>query len=427
MIKKKVISTIGSFEEEINIKDFLKDFSDETSYENHIAALSHYLHNHHKKMKKAEKAEIVKAIHDFLSRNDARPVKNIGEKSNVNSLMISEAPVQYDLFSPFFDIPFPSPGKPKFTFIDLFAGIGGFRLAMQNLGGKCVYSSEIDINAQKTYFHNFGEVPFGDITKDSTKSFIPKEIDVLCGGFPCQAFSIAGYQRGFEDTRGTLFFDVAKIIKDRRPKAFFLENVKNLKSHDHGKTFKVIKETLESLNYAVFEEVLNTMEYANVPQNRERIFIIGFNKDVVDGWNGFEFPGKMALTHTIHDCIDYSVSDKSLFYTEKFPHYDLLVKDMKNPDTIYQWRRQYVRENQSNVCPTLTANMGTGGHNVPLIITNDGFRKLTPKECINFQGFPEEYSFPDDISNAMKYKQAGNSVTVPLIQRVAENLLKVIL
>lgn len=425
-VKKKF--SIVDFPEEVRItNDFNVKILDKTSEENKMAILSQYLHDHHKVMKKKEKSEIVDLIRDFLSREDLPQEINPDEMSDEEILKIADSPFQYNLLSPFFDIPFPGPESPKFTFIDLFAGIGGFRIAMQNLGGKCVYSSEIDPNAQKTYFHNFGEVPFGDITKETTKSYIPQKIDVLCGGFPCQAFSIAGYQRGFEDTRGTLFFDVAKIIKDRRPKAFFLENVKNLKAHDHGKTFKVIKDTLESLGYVVFDNVLNTMEYANIPQNRERIFIIGFDKKTVKNWDVFKFPDKVKLTRTIHDCIDYSVTDKALFYTDRFPHYDLLVQDMKNPDTIYQWRRQYVRENQSNVCPTLTANMGTGGHNVPLIITGKGFRKLTPKECINFQGYPEEYSFPTDISNAMKYKQAGNSVTVPLIQRVAEMMLKVIL
>ena len=168
---------------------------------------------------------------------------------------------------------FPGPKKPKFSFIDLFAGIGGFRIACQNIGGKCVFSSEWDINAQKTYENNFGDKPYGDITLEETKDAIPNGFDLLCAGFPCQAFSIAGYRRGFEDTRGTLFFDVAEVIRRRRPKAVYLENVKNLKAHDNGNTFKVIKATLEGLGYFVYDKVMSPDEYANIPQNRERIFI----------------------------------------------------------------------------------------------------------------------------------------------------------
>lgn len=333
---------------------------------------------------------------------------------------VNEPIIQYRLFEA--ETPFPSKKDTTFTFIDLFAGIGGFRLAMQNLGGQCVYSSEWDEDAKKTYCHNFGEIPFGDITKPAVKSFIPDKFDVLCAGFPCQAFSIAGYQRGFNDTRGTLFFDVASIIKDHRPKAFFLENVKNLKSHDNGRTFEVIEKTLQDLGYVVYNKVLNTMEYANIPQNRERIFIVGFDPKQVPNHQEFKFPPKQPLTRTIHDCIDYSEKDESLFYRDDCRYFPFLKETMTNNNTVYQWRRQYVRQNQSSVCPTLTANMGTGGHNVPLIITPDGFRKLTPKECLNFQGFPEKYTFPN-IAKSKCYKQAGNSVTVPLIQTVAKQII----
>ena len=299
----------------------------------------------------------------------------------------------------------------------MFAGIGGFRIAMQNLGGKCVYSSEWDIQAQKTYFANFGEVPFG---------FSIPDHDILCAGFPCQAFSIAGYRKGFEDTRGTLFFDVAEIIRRKRPKAVYLENVKNLYSHDEGRTFAVIKDTLEELGYVVYHKVMNAMEYANVPQNRERIFIVCFDPKQVHNHTNFCFPEKEILTKSIADCIDYSISDKNLFYTESFLHYDELKHSVISKNTIYQWRRQYVRENKSNVCPTLTANMGPGGHNVPLILTDNGVRKLSPKECINFQGFPDNFIFPTIIANSAKYKQAGNSVVVPLINKVCKQIISII-
>ena len=346
---------------------------------------------------------------------------------DVDANVVCEPIVQYGLFPELNKVPFPAPENPKFTFIDLFAGIGGFRIAMQNFGGQCVYSSEFDAQAQKTYLANYGEVPFGDITKESTKQYIPDDFDVLCAGFPCQAFSIAGYQKGFEDTRGTLFFDVAEIIKRKQPKAVFLENVKNLYTHDGGKTFSTIKNTLEELGYVVFHKVMNAMEYANVPQNRERIFIVCFNKEKVANYREFAFPEKETLKRNIHDCIDYNNTEKKLFYGESMGHITDLRAGIVSKDTVYQWRRQYVRENKSKVCPTLTANMGTGGHNVPIILTDNGIRKLSPRECLNFQGYPQEFIFPASIADSAKYKQAGNSVVVPLIQKVCKQITSIIL
>lgn len=322
---------------------------------------------------------------------------------------------------------FPSPNIPKFTFIDLFAGIGGFRIACQNLGGQCVFSSEWDVKAQQTYFYNFGEKPHGDITLEETKSKIPQGFDLLCAGFPCQAFSIAGYQKGFEDTRGTLFFDVAEIIRRYKPKAVFLENVKNLKHHDNGNTFNIIKKTLENLDYFVYDNVMNAAEYADIPQNRERIFIVCFNKETVNNYEHFKYPLPIKLTKTIHDCIDPEENSHYLFYGEKTKHWEELKKHIISMDSIYQWRRVYVRENKNGVCPTLTANMGTGGHNVPLILTNNGIRKLSSKECLNFQGYPKGYQFPPQISMSARYKQAGNSVVVPLIQKVCQQICAILL
>lgn len=325
------------------------------------------------------------------------------------------------------NVRFPAPDAPRFTFIDLFAGIGGFRLSMQRFGGRCVYSSEFNEAAQMTYLHNYGEVPFGDITSRQTKAFIPEHFDVLCGGFPCQAFSVAGYRRGFEDARGTLFFEVADIIRSHRPRAVFLENVKNLQTHDHGKTFAVIKGTLEELGYTVNSKVLNAMDYADVPQNRERIIIVAFDPKQVPNCGRFEFPEPVKLTHTIHDMIDESVDDERYFYREGHIYYKKLSEAMLSRDTIYQWRRVYVRENKSGVCPTLTANMGGGGHNVPLILTDRGIRKLTPKECANFMGFPEGFEFSPRLADSRKYMQAGNSVVVPLMTRVAGSIVDILL
>ena len=188
---------------------------------------------------------------------------------------------------------------------------------------------------------------------------------------------------------------------------------------------QVIENTLKELGYVVYSNVLNSMAHANVPQNRERLFIIGFDPERVPNYAMFKFPEPIALEKTIHDCINIEEKDEKLFYKKEHPYYPMLADGMVNPNTIYQWRRKYVRENQSNVCPTLTANMGEGGHNVPLIITPYGYRKLTPKECLNFQGYPEEYAFPD-IAQSKKYKQVGNSVTVPLIQRVAQKMYEIL-
>ncbi|MBQ7818732.1 MAG: DNA cytosine methyltransferase [Bacteroidales bacterium] len=387
-------------------------------FDTQVAIVTHYLHTQGTPF---ETPYIEKAKKFIDLWTNSEKLKNYLQNN-----IVCESHFQTYLFKDVFNIPFPSPKIPKFTFIDLFAGIGGFRVAMQNLGGKCVFSSEWDNAAQRTYFANYGEVPFGDITSEETKSYIPDNFDVLCAGFPCQAFSIAGYRKGFEDTRGTLFFDVAEIIRRKRPKAVFLENVKNLCSHDNGKTFEIVKNTLEELGYIVFYKVMNAMEYANIPQNRERIFIICFDPEQIPNYNEFAFPQKKNLTMTIHDCIDYNVSDAEYFYTDKMKHYDELVRSIKSRDTIYQWRRQYVRENKNNVCPTLTANMGTGGHNVPLILTNKGIRKLTPKECLNFQGFPDIYHFPSVIAKSSMYKQVGNSVVVPLIQRVCKQVISLI-
>lgn len=418
----KTISNI-ILDKSIKETPFLKTAKDsdgnQITLSEQMAYLTHFIQNHkisHKLIYSQKALEIIKEVSEYLNATD--------EGNDI----VSEPAVDYSysLFSDIVHPRFPSVANPKFTFIDLFAGIGGFRIALQSLGGKCVFSSEWDANAQKTYFYNFGEIPYGDITKESIKNCIPDGFDVLCAGFPCQAFSIAGYRKGFEDTRGTLFFDVAEIIKRKRPKAVFLENVKNLYTHDNGKTFAVIKATLEELGYVVYHKVMNSMEYANVPQNRERIFIVCFDPNQVKNHHQFSFPERTELTHTIHDCIDPEINDKALFYGAKFIHYEELKRDMVSMDTIYQWRRQYVRENKSNVCPTLTANMGTGGHNVPLILTKYGIRKLSPKECINFQGYPKEYQFPTSIANSAKYKQAGNSVVVPLITKVCQNIISII-
>lgn len=260
---------------------------------------------------------------------------------------------------------------------------------------------------------------------DVKASEVPN-IDIILGGFPCQAFSIAGYRKGFEDEkgRGTLFFEILRIIKAKRPKAILLENVKNLVSHDNGNTFRVILEALKDAGYHVRYAVLNAMEYGNIPQNRERIYIVGFRTKKV--FEKFTFPEPIPLKKTIHDVIDFinPVDEKYLYTKGKYKGdiYDKLVAAMDDSNAVYQWRRKYVRKNMSGVVPTLTANQGEGGHNVCLVKTKQGIRKMTPKECFNTQGFPESFVLPD-IADGRLYKQAGNSVCVSVVQRIAEQML----
>ncbi|NVP17898.1 DNA (cytosine-5-)-methyltransferase [Candidatus Gracilibacteria bacterium] len=313
----------------------------------------------------------------------------------------------------------------SFKFIDLFAGVGGFHNALSQLGGKCVFSSEIDINARKTYElnyknHNpdlFKNNNFNtDITIQDEKS-IPNH-DILCAGFPCQAFSIAGYQKGFEDNRGTLFFDIIRILKEKKTPIIFLENVKNLASHAEGETLRLMLKMLKEEGYFIHFKVMNSMEYGNVPQNRERIYIVGFRDK--EKFDRFSFPEKIDLKTNFREILEENVDDK--YYYNGKSLYDRIKDDVNRFDRAYQWRRQYVRENKSGVFPTLTANMGTGGHNVPIILDKKGIRKITPREAFLIQGFPKNFILPN-LADSHLYKQAGNSVSVPVIKRVAEKLL----
>lgn len=309
----------------------------------------------------------------------------------------------------------------KYKIIDLFAGIGGIRLGFEKaLDGDAsfVFSSEIDKNAQQTYYKNFKDLPYGDITKIDEKD-IPSH-DIILAGFPCQAFSVAGHRKGFEDTRGTLFFDVARIAAHHKPKVLFLENVKGFVGHDNGNTFKTVKKTLQDLGYKIFSKVLNSKNYG-VPQNRERVYIVAF----LDNTINFEFPKEIELNKTIEDCLVTSDVNDKYYYNNK-PLYEKIKNDVIDEKSIYQWRRRYVRENKNRVCPTLTANMGTGGHNVPIIKDKKGIRKLTPRECANFQGFPKDYKLPCNIVDSHLYKQFGNSVTVSVVELIAIEIKNVL-
>ncbi|MDD3887723.1 MAG: DNA cytosine methyltransferase [Patescibacteria group bacterium] len=308
--------------------------------------------------------------------------------------------------------------------MDLFAGVGGIRLGFEKAGFNTVFSNDFDEKCKLTYDLNFkkSKLIVEDIRKIGIDD-LPK-FDFLLGGFPCQAFSIAGYRQGFNDKkgRGNLFFDIARILEARKPIGFLLENVKNLKSHDNGKTFETIQKTLEGLGYYLRIKVLNSMEYGNIPQNRERIYIVGFkNKEYCEK---FEFPKPVKLSKKITDLLETNVPEK--YYYNGKPLYPRLKNFIKDKNRVYQWRRQYVRENKSGVCPTLTANMGTGGHNVPIVKDKKGIRKLTPLECARIQGFPANFKLPN-IADSALYKQLGNSVSVPVIEAVAKQMKKAML
>jgi len=411
----KMLKKTTTFENIDNLK-FKLDIYDSDNTKK--AAFTHFLQNHengHTNVFKNSAIEYVKEMLDNEISSERITIK------------AAEEALQYILFNDKKTIPYPAPKNHSFSFIDLFAGVGGFRIALQNVGGKCVYTSEWDENAQKTYHKNFGDIPFGDITKERVKAFIPQKFDVLCAGFPCQAFSIAGYRKGFSDTRGTLFFDIEQVIEKHKPKVVFLENVKNLLSHDKGKTFRVIIEILEKkLGYRAFYKILNSMTHANIPQNRERIFIVAFDPKQVKNYHEFNFPKKIKLTKTIHDILDNDKQDDKYYYSKEHKYYPELKKTMLSKDTVYQWRRVYVRENKSQVCPTLTANMGTGGHNVPLIKDDFGIRKLTPRECFAFQGYEVDKFILPNLANSKLYKQAGNSVTTTLVERISKEIIKLL-
>ena len=321
------------------------------------------------------------------------------------------------------DITFPPHENPEFTFIDLFAGIGGIRLAFQNLFGKCVFTSEWDTYSQMTYQANFGELPHGDITKISEID-IPDH-DILLGGFPCQPFSLAGVSKknslgrahGFlDETQGTLFFDLKRIIKAKRPKAFLLENVKNLVSHDKGKTFSIIKNTLNELDYEVFYQILDGKHF--VPQHRERIIIVGFDKRRYQDEINFEFPLLGKTT---------SLTVKSILEKNPNPKYTL-------SDKLWKYLRDYAAKHKAlgngfgyglvdlnGITRTLSARYHKDGSEILIPQEGKNPRRLTPHECAQLQGFPKNFVIP--VSDTQAYRQFGNSVVVPLMQAVGKNIV----
>ena len=305
----------------------------------------------------------------------------------------------------------------------LFAGVGGIELGFKQAGFTPVLANEIDKHAGVTYaLNHVHPLILRDIHDLETRE-IPR-IDLLTGGFPCQAFSVAGYRRGFKDPRGNVFWEIVRILDEKKPSVVFLENVKNLTGHDGGKTFQIVIEALEALGYHVTSKVMNAAQYSKVPQNRERIYIVGFLKK--KDFSNFDFPKELNAPLDLAQFIDFdSKVDEYFYYRDKYMSKEL-ERSITSQDTVYQWRRHYVRENKSGLCPTLTANMGTGGHNVPLVLTRYGIRKLTPRECFNLMGFPKSFKLPVNLANSQLYKQAGNAVVVPVIKRIATEIMKAI-
>ena len=333
----------------------------------------------------------------------------------------------------------------KLTFGSLFAGIGGVCRGFANAGFEPLWANEWDKRACETYRHNFShKLVEGDIHAISDPLKQLGKVDVITSGFPCQAFSVAGYRLGFKDPRGNLFFETARIIDAIKPKAFLLENVKNLVGHDNGRTFKIIEEVLtKDLNYSFIPFVLNAKDFG-VPQTRERIYVVGFKDESEVPFFGednlfniadqnanfctskFKIPRKIPLRKKIEDVLSTGEQEKRFYYGKDSQYFPKLDAEIKKTDTVYQWRRVYVRENKSKLCPTLTANMGTGGHNVPLVRDSYGIRKLTPKECVRFQGFDKSFKFPEGMAISHCYKQSGNSVVVPVIRSIAQNVFSAI-
>jgi len=394
------------------------------------AAYTHYLQSAKKGNGKIFKKEAVKYLKKTLPNYETR-------EEEVNNQVAEEA-LQYLLHDFTEDVPYPKPENPDLKFIDLFAGIGGFRIAGQNVNGECVFSSEWDEAAKNTYFNNFGKVPFGDITKEETKKFIPMGFDVLCGGFPCQPFSNAGHRKGFEDTRGTLFFDVADIldrnIRNETPvKVVFLENVKGLKNHDKGNTLKTIINVLRELGYETYYEVLNSKNFG-LPQNRERIFIVA---KLIENEKTFKFPFGIDKNNNV-------IFDKEKLSEIKETRIEDILE--KNPDEKYtisdklyaghiRRKKEHLEKGNgfgfslfhgdSSHTNTISARYYKDGSEILISQEGKNPRKLTPREAANLQGYDEKFIIHN--SNVQAYKQFGNSVSVPVIQTIFNEIKKQLL
>lgn len=396
------------FPEEIDEKNGIKLYG-ETSWENQLAVLSHYLHSNGSIEDVKRKEEIVNAIREFLERKKDNKGEEIGDEYISR---VAENPAAYNLFSEFFKVPFPNPKPGNHTLIDLFAGIGGIRLPFNELGYQCVFSSEWDKHAQQTYLANFGEMPFGDITKESTKKYIPEHFDLLLAGFPCQAFSIMGKMKGFADTRGTMFFEVATILERHQPEAILLENVKQLTTHDHGKTFSTILRVLNELGYHVKWQVLNALDFG-LPQKRERVIIVGFrNPQRCDAFN-FDFEKKKYDLKNILE--DDEKIDVSLFASDM-----ILQKRQKQTEGKRVFYPSIWHENKAGNVSVLdyACALRTGASYNYLLV--NGRRRPSSRELLRLQGFPDNYKIA--VSHGEIRRQTGNSVAVPMIREIAKKI-----
>ena len=412
--KAKKISIANFPEEEKTVGDIGVKIYGETSYENQMAVLSHWLHNHHREIENEEKMEIVDALRDYLDRKELRQGFNIDDLSDDEVLKVAEDPAQYSLFSDFFNVPFPAPENPRHTFIDLFAGIGGIRIPFDEMGYDCVFSSEWDAKACQTYFANFGTVPFGDITKIPAER-IPKH-DVLLAGFPCQAFSIMGKMQGFADTRGTMFFEIERILKYHHTPYILLENVKQLVGHDGGRTFKVILERLDQLGYHVKWQVLNALDFG-LPQKRERVIIVGFlDKADCDAFS-FDIPRK---PYHLADILEPDENvDPSLFASDH-----IIAKRREKTagrELVYPSIWHENKAGDISVHDYSCALRTGASYNYLLV---NGVRRPTSRELLRLQGFPEKYRIA--VSHQDIRRQTGNSVAVPMIRMVAQKINEII-
>jgi len=319
----------------------------------------------------------------------------------------------------------------KLCMVDLFAGTGAFSYAFHSTNKvDTVFANDILESSEAIFnLNNPVKVTRKDLNEINNTE-IPQH-NILTAGFPCQPFSIAGMQKGFDDERSNVFWKILSILKTHSPDIVILENVKNLQSHDNGTTFKTIIDNLQNLGYNIKHEILNTCKVTNIPQNRERIYIVCFkNKKLHDDFN-FDFTPLNNSIHTenkpITSFLETNIPDKYYYNSNSFI-YDELNRNIKKniiTNTIYQYRRYYVRENKNSVCPTLTANMGSGGHNVPLILDDKGIRKLTPRECFNLQGFPKDYKLPN-LSDSKLYSLSGNAVSIPVVMLIAKRITDIL-
>ncbi|EKU89452.1 DNA cytosine methyltransferase [Bacteroides oleiciplenus] len=409
-VRKKKIQNIKlvDFPEEVDEQNGIKVYG-ETSWENQLAVLSQYLHNNVYIGDEDSKQEIIYAIREFLERKKSNKDEEITDEYVIK---VAENPIAYNLFSDFFKVPFPNPKFGQHTFIDLFAGIGGIRLPFNEMGYRCVFSSEWDKYAQQTYLANFGEMPFGDITKEVTKKYIPKHFDLLLAGFPCQAFSIMGKMQGFADIRGTMFFEVATILERHQPEAVLLENVKQLTTHDQGRTFSTILRILGELGYHVKWQVLNALDFG-LPQKRERVIIVGFrSQQRCDAFN-FDFKKK---TYNLKEILeDDKDIDPSLFASDM-----ILQKRQKQTEGKTVFYPSIWHENKAGNVSVLdyACALRTGASYNYLLV--NGQRRLSSRELLRLQGFPDNYKIA--VSHGEIRRQTGNSVAVPMIREIARKI-----